>query len=147
MAAIGVDFGKRRIGLAVTDPNCRYALPWRVLAAKATLIQTADSLLETTRNRPCDLIVVGLPLDLRGADSPFTKTVRDFACMLALKAPLSKIVLWDERLTSVQGERALKELQLSRKERRGRTDLFAACAILQSYLDAQNGLSQADEVS
>ena len=83
MAAIGVDFGKRRIGLAVTDPDECYALPWKVLNAETTLIQTADSLLETVRSRGCTLFVVGLPLDLGGADSPFTITVRSFITILA----------------------------------------------------------------
>ena len=84
---------------------------------------------------PIDAIVVGLPLDMRGKDSPMTEEVRKFADYLkaALQLP---IVLWDERLTSAQAERQLQDAGLKRKERAQFNDTLAAALILQSYLDS-----------
>lgn len=135
--ALGIDFGERRIGLAICDPLGRFALPWQVIESKASLNQTAEYLLSIADERLCELFVVGLPLTLRGSDSAFTRIVRSFIALLMQKAPLVEVIPWDERLTTAEGERILRRDGVSRKERAARADLYAACAILQSYLDAR----------
>lgn len=83
---------------------------------------------------PLVSIVIGLPLHLSGKESPLSSEVRIFAKELeiAFKIP---VILWDERLTSAQVERTLKEAEMSRKKRTALVDAMAAAVILQNYLD------------
>jgi len=84
---------------------------------------------------PIEQVIIGLPLDMRGKDSPMTEEVRKFADYLG-KALQLPIVLWDERLTSAQAERQLRDAGMKRKQRAEFNDTLAAALILQSYLDS-----------
>ncbi len=83
---------------------------------------------------PIDTIVLGLPLYLNGKESPMSEEVRKFAEQLKLALALP-VVLWDERLTSAQADRALRDAEVKRKKRAQLEDTLAAAMILQSYLD------------
>jgi putative Holliday junction resolvase len=128
----GIDFGAVRIGVALSDPG-------RILASPLTCVFAGRTLEETVRRLsavlpPIDAAVVGLPLHLSGADSPLCAQVRAFAALLeaALSVP---VVLWDERLTTAQVERTLKEAHLSRKKRAPLVDALSATVLLQNHLD------------
>ena len=129
----GLDVGTKTIGLATCDAG------WSFATAAQTLRRTkftADlEALRTfiDRNNIVGLIV-GLPLNLDGSDSPRTQSVRAFARNLA---PLDlPILLWDERWSTVAVERAMIEADMSRARRAEKIDAHAAAHILQGAIDA-----------
>ncbi len=130
---LGIDYGRVRIGVSVSDETKMIARPLCCLEFKKDFIDKLKKELKPLL--PIDAVVIGLPLDMRGKDSPMTEEVRKFADYLhqALQFP---IVLWDERLTSAQAERQLKDAGLKRKQRAEFNDTLAAALILQSYLDS-----------
>lgn len=105
------------------------------------LDQTIDRLLKVAHSRDPTLFVVGLPLTLQNEDSAFTRVVRSFIERLSLRVAPISVVEWDERLSSAGADRELRGLGFKREERAARSDLNAACAILQSYLDYINRTS------
>lgn len=129
----GLDVGTRTIGLATCDSG------WSFATAAETLRRTrftAD--LETLRSfiarNAIVGLVVGLPLNLDGSDSPRTQSVRAFARNLApLGLPL---LLWDERWSTLAVERVMIEADMSRARRAERIDAHAAAHILQGAIDA-----------
>lgn len=130
-----IDYGQVRIGLALSDTTHFLASPFKTILAKKHLKETAQEILLTLAEfEPISKIVIGLPLHLNGKDSPNSLTVRKLAHLLEELSDKT-IVLWDERLTTTQVERTLKETQMSRKKRSKYIDAMAAAAILQSYLD------------
>lgn len=139
---LAVDYGLARIGLALSDESKTIALPLTVLQASKKIEQTTLSLLEyldkLEKERQCVIstLVIGLPLRMNGAHSMMADEVEEWAELLRQKTSRS-IVLWDERLTSVQADRALREAQFNRKKRAQHVDVTAAVLLLQSYLDAQ----------
>ena len=130
---LGIDYGRVRIGVSVSDETRMIARPLCCLEYKKDFIEKLQKELKPLL--PIDEIVIGLPLDMRGKDSPMTEEVRKFADYLhkALQLP---IVLWDERLTSAQAERQLRDAGMNRKKRAEFNDTLAASLILQSYLDS-----------
>ncbi|MBC7288688.1 MAG: Holliday junction resolvase RuvX [Armatimonadetes bacterium] len=137
MRVMGVDFGARRIGVAVSDPGGRIASPLCVLEATGDYDEDARRVAELAREHGAELIVVGLPRTLRGTDESAARAAGQFADCLQHGAGM-RVVLWDERLTSVQAERAMAEAGLSARQRREQMDKVAAALILQSYLDARH---------
>ena len=89
-------------------------------------------------------IVVGLPLRLDGSEGEAARLARWFADRVAALSKL-KVVLWDERLTSVAAQRALRSAGVKAKDQRGSVDRVAAALLLQSYLDAQRPARQDDD--
>jgi putative Holliday junction resolvase len=142
MRILGVDFGRRRIGLALSDATGTLARPWRVVAAEATPGASADHLaaiIDEFRSRPDDdidigAVVVGLPRRLNGDDTDQTQPAREFAQRLAAMTGLA-VTLQDERLTSHEAESRLAERERDWRRRKARLDAAAAAIILQDYLD------------
>ncbi|HTG37993.1 Holliday junction resolvase RuvX [Sphingomonas sp.] len=130
---IGLDVGTRTIGTALCDAGWSFA-------STAPLIRrtkfTADkaALAELIAKQAVRGIVIGLPLNMDGTDSPRTQSTRAFARNLAdLSLP---ILLWDERWSTVAVERLMIEQDLSRAKRAERVDSLAAAHILQAAIDA-----------
>jgi putative holliday junction resolvase len=134
---LAVDFGERRIGVAISDPSRTIAQPLETLRRRPGKRPPFTALLELVKQWEVDAIVVGLPLTLAGDDSDWTREVRDFAEGLGRRTGLS-VSLADERMTSVMAERAVRSLGLPRgeRERKDRIDAAAAMIILQAFLDA-----------
>lgn len=133
---VGLDYGERRLGVAVSDPLGTIALPLRTL----TVENEADAVrqvAEVCREREADTLVVGLPVSLDGTENVMAEKVRAFVARLedALNVPIE---LWDERLSTSFAERVLLEADMSRKKRKGRRDRIAAQVILQGYLDSRS---------
>jgi putative Holliday junction resolvase len=126
---LALDPGERRVGLAVSDPECKIALGLATFEAGhgRNLVDHLRELLGTYDVR---LLVLGHPLELDGREGPAAKRSRGLARRLrrALGIPVE---LWDERLTSSQGERLLRGTGAPK----GARDRLAATLILQSYLD------------
>ncbi|MEN8374553.1 MAG: Holliday junction resolvase RuvX [Gemmatimonadota bacterium] len=133
---MGVDYGERRIGLALSDPTATIASPLPTVKRRRGKRPPVEALSRLAEEREAVEIVVGLPLALDGSESPWTLEVRRFGERLAERTGLP--VFWiDERLTSVEAERAVRSVGLpkSRREEKGRVDAAAATLILQRHLD------------
>lgn len=138
---VGIDYGLARIGIAVSDPTKMIASPFFTLQADRKVDQTAAKLLKELQRlqeeKECEVvtIVIGMPLKMNGKVGLQADEVKAFAAELA-KITEIPLVFWDERLTSVQAERAMREAEMSRKKRAKVVDNVAATIILQSYLDS-----------
>lgn len=132
---LGIDHGLKRIGLALSDPMGIIASSLPTLKTERTTEKTLDRLLEVIAEHDIDEIVIGLPYRLSGQIGLQADEVRHFAEALGHRINIP-ITYWDERLTSVQADRAMREGGLSRKKRAQRVDQVAALLILQSYLDS-----------
>lgn len=136
MRVLGVDFGERRIGLALSDPTGTIATPLETLSRRTGKRPPLARMEELARGHEVTRLVVGLPLDLRGGENPWCAEVRAMGDELArrLAVPVAYV---DERFTSVRAERAVRGIGLrkNQREEKGRVDAAAAALILQSWLD------------
>ncbi|MEX0907128.1 MAG: Holliday junction resolvase RuvX [Gemmatimonadota bacterium] len=133
---LAVDYGQRRVGIAISDPTATIAQPLTVLQRRAGKRPPVHAVAELVRQHHVVHIVVGLPLTLAGDDSDWTREVRAFGDNLAERTGLG-VTFADERLTSVAAERAVRSLGLKRseRERKERVDAAAAMLILQAHLN------------
>lgn len=136
---LGLDVGERRIGVAISDPEGRLAVPLRIVERTSTAV-AEQALAELARAEQIELIVVGLPISMDGSIGAQARAVQAFGEGLARATGLP-IAYQDERLSSVQSERTAPGAgrRAGRKARRPRApaDDVAAAIILQAYLDRQ----------
>lgn len=143
MRVLAVDFGQRRLGLAVSDATGLLARPWLTRQAGADVRTSAASIATLiTEHQNDDLselgaIVVGLPRRLGGEDTHQTAAVREFARIVGELTGLP-VHLQDERLTSYEAEARLAEREPDWRKRKARLDAAAAAIILQDYLDGRS---------
>lgn len=133
----GIDPGKARIGVSMDDELGLLAHPRGALDGR-----DRGAAFEALRKMADDdgvvRFVVGLPLDMHGGEGAAAREARSFAQGLA-NATGRQVVLWDERLSTVQARRSLMASGRRGKQARSRIDEAAACAILQSWIDARSG--------
>ena len=138
---LGVDFGRARVGLAISDDL-------RLLAHPLETIQTAEDTItriaELVREKEIDRVVVGVPRLMSGKMGPAADEVLRFVEKLRriLSCP---VVTWDERLTTVAAQRALHESGKKTRQSRAYIDQVAAQMILQGYLDRLQALQSESE--
>ncbi len=137
MSILGLDLGKRRIGVAIADVPALGARPLTTLI-RSSLARDLDLLRAIVADRQVGQIVLGLPLNMNGSEGPAARDARDFAARLS-KALALPVDLYDERLTSFEAESRLKESSLRRNSRKMMVDQVAAALILESWL-AEHGL-------
>lgn len=135
MRIMGLDFGHKRIGIAITDELGKTAFPKDVISGKddSEKIEKIRNLAEENNIKE---IVVGLPLNMDGTEGEKAKETRQFIARLKRKITIP-IMTFDERLSSLQVERFLIDADVSRKKRKGVIDKLSAQIILQSYLDSK----------
>jgi putative Holliday junction resolvase len=132
---LGIDFGLKRVGLAVSDPMQIIASALDTVTYKSRR-ELLRRLVEVVRKNEITQVVIGLPRHMDGREGEMAKTVRQLIDELA-KLVAVPVVAWDERLSSVQAQRALREMGVrARDTKRGEVDRLAAVFILQSYLDS-----------
>lgn len=142
MRFLGVDYGRKRIGLALSDASGTLARPWETVVAGGTPAASARVVharverfvRETLGEDRVEAIVVGLPRRLNGMDNDQTTGARAFAAALAETTGLP-VHLQDERLTSHEAEMRLSEQERDWRARKDKLDAAAAAIILQDYLD------------
>ena len=140
MRILSVDFGEKRIGLAVSDETGEIVVPVGVVSRKSDA-QAASEVTAAALEREVGLFVVGLPVRPEdGGDSPFAARVRNFARRLAEASGLP-VELHGEALTSHAAEGALREAGYSRDRRRAALDAEAAAGILRDWLSSRPGRS------
>jgi putative Holliday junction resolvase len=133
---MALDVGDRRIGVALSDPTGMLATPVTAVDRVAAKPSDIDEILRIARERGAESIIVGLPLSLSGAEGAQAKGVRAFVSDLSARAGLPVDTV-DERYSTVQARRMMRESGTGRSRDRGRVDASAAAVILQAYLDAR----------
>ena len=139
MRALGIDYGERRIGLALSDATGLLASPWKQMTNDANVRAAARRLAAEVRalqaeDDGLDAVVIGLPRRLDGSPTDQTARVRKLAELLAseIAAP---ITLQDERLTSHEADELLAQREHDWRKRKLHVDAMAAALILQDFLD------------
>ncbi|MDD4599777.1 putative pre-16S rRNA nuclease [bioreactor metagenome] len=135
MRIIALDVGDKTIGIAVSDELGWTAQGIEVIRRRgeANDFQRLSEIIETYQ---ADTILIGLPKNMNGTIGPRGELVQQFAEKVRAMFVAQKIVLWDERLSTVGAERALIAADVSRAKRRKVIDKMAAVFILQGYLDS-----------
>ena len=134
-ALMGVDFGTKRMGIAVSDLLCGIASSYKIIYRDSWQKDVAE-LKRIVTEKEIGGIVYGLPLQMNGEEGETAQAVRAFAAKLAAEIDLP-YTFWDERLSSAAMENFLiKEADLSRDKRKKVLDASAAAYILQGALDA-----------
>ncbi|NGX34087.1 MAG: putative pre-16S rRNA nuclease [Candidatus Anoxychlamydiales bacterium] len=137
MRVLAIDYGRVRIGLAITDMNQTIAYPFKTVNAVNNFEKTSQNLLDAIKDNIDEIekIIIGLPLLLKGGFSNMTNEVTEFVKIFKTKTNIP-IELLDERLSSIEAERHLKEnLKLNRKKRSKKIDPIAATILLQNFLN------------
>lgn len=136
---LGLDLGKKTIGVAVSDPGLTTASPVGTIR-RTKLANDLRELAREMRDWDCGGLVIGMPLNMDGTYGPSADRSHSFADSLLTHADLlggePRITFWDERLTSFEAEDRLREAQASRRVREASVDAVAAAVILQNYLDS-----------
>lgn len=134
---LGIDFGTKTTGVAVSDELGITAQGLETITRKSSkkLRQTLARIEELVGQYNISKIVLGLPKNMNNTLGERALLTMDFQQMLIKRTGL-EVVLWDERLTTVESERILKEAGVRREHRKERIDWMAAAVILQSYMDA-----------
>ena len=130
---LGIDFGRVRVGLAISDELGLLAHPVETVPADNSR-QMIARIAEIVRDKEVARVIVGLPRKMDGSIGPAADEVLAF--VEKLRAQLScPVLMWDERLTTVAANRALSEAGQTTRKTRGHIDQVAAQLILQGYLD------------
>jgi putative Holliday junction resolvase len=131
---LGLDFGTRRIGAAVSDPGRSIAFPLELYERRGP-DGDARHYRELVSDNDIDRIVVGLPLHTSGRESPLAVQARAFGAWL-VQVTGRPVSYFDERYTTVEAENRLLDAGLTRQKRKALRDKLAAQIMLQSFLDA-----------
>jgi len=133
MRTLALDIGKRRIGVAVSDPLGMVARPVETLHS-VSLNKDVAYLADLAKKLEAEMVVVGDPIHMSGDPSPMSGRARTFGTMLAEVSGLP-VIYWDERLTTVEAQRILEDSGVQPRKVRLQIDAVAAAVILQSYLN------------
>ena len=131
---LALDYGKKRIGLAVSDPLGFTAQGLETLQ-RTRLREDLAKLATLAKEREVEMFLMGDPIRMSGEASRGSEAVRDFAAKLHEISGLP-VSFWDERLTSVEAYRVLRDSGISLEKRRASVDRMGAVLLLQSYLEA-----------
>src|SRR6266480_232715 len=138
---LAVDFGRARVGVAISDELQLLAHPLETISANK---HPAARLAEIVREKKIDHVVVGIPRRMTGEVGSAATEVLKFVDKLRAILPCA-VVTWDERLTTVAARRALREAGKKTRATRGYVDQVAAQMILQGYLDRRQHMAHAEE--
>jgi putative holliday junction resolvase len=138
MRIMGLDFGSKTVGVAVSDPLFLTAQGVEIIRRKSPgkLRQTLARLEELIAEYEVDRIVLGYPRNMNNTEGERCEKTREFKELLERRTGLS-VILWDERLTTVAADRTMIESGIRREDRKQYVDKLAAVFILQGYLDSQ----------
>ncbi len=140
---LSIDYGTKRIGLAVGDDQTCVAAPLKMLEATGNVTDDARGVLRVAQEYDVQAFVVGLPLNMDDSEGPQAKATRAFGDVLAVSADYP-VHFFDERLSSVEARELMQPAELSRKKRKKRVDSIAAQVILQGFLDDQGPIDDPD---
>lgn len=133
MAILGLDYGEKRIGVALANGEGVLAVPLAVVK-RTDMVSDLDSIAAFARDYRVERVVVGLPCSLDGSIGPQAQEVLAFVEVLARQVNLP-VDTWDERFSSTSADNLLLNAGTKKARRRERRDAIAAAIILQGYLD------------
>jgi len=133
MRWLGIDYGDRRIGIAISDELQSFAHPYQTLQVDSQLLPAIRKIVQRER---VGGIVVGLPKNMDGSLGPSAAKAQSFASTLSKELVPVRILLWDERMTTIEAQRALHLAGKNAKQSKKMIDQVAAQILLQSYLDS-----------
>lgn len=136
MRTLALDIGEVRIGLAVSDAAGRVATPLKVLPANDVL-SSSGAFRAIVQDWEIERLVCGLPFTLAGEEGPQAASIRQKALRIAASCDLP-VFFADERMSSREAKRILREEGMDERAMRGKVDMIAASLFLQSWLDAEN---------
>jgi putative Holliday junction resolvase len=136
MRVMGLDFGSKTVGVAISDPLGLTAQPMEIIRRKSEnkLRQTLARIEELVKEYEITRIVLGFPKNMNNTVGERAEKSLEFKAMLERRTGLP-VVMWDERLTTVEANRTLMEGNVRREDRGRYVDALAAVFILQGYLD------------
>jgi len=134
---LGIDFGRARIGLAISDELRLLAHPLQTIPANK---DSVSKIAEIVRDRKIDKVVIGIPKHMSGELGKVAQDALEFAAKLRTQLPCP-VETWDERLTTVAANRALSEAGKKTRQTRNIVDQVAAQMILQGYLDSERNVA------
>ncbi len=137
MRVLALDIGEKRVGLAVSDADARVATPLKVMDAREVL-SCSRGFRMLLDDYEVELLLCGRPLTLAGEEGPQAQRIEAQARRVAQACALP-LEFADERLSSAEAKRILREQGLSERDMRGKIDMIAASLFLQSWLDARQG--------
>jgi len=143
MRILGIDYGRKRIGFAISDPDGILASPLPIWT-RTDIGSDVEHVAQLVHENGVERIVVGLPLNMDGSAGEMVDEVAVFAERLRTRGKIP-VVTFDERLTTAEAERVLVQANLSRKKRKGVRDSLAAVLILQGYLERARGVDASEE--
>lgn len=139
MRIIGLDYGTKTVGVAISDENEIIASPYTTIERKhaTKLRQTYAAIEQIIEEYDIGLIVLGYPKNMNNTEGERAESTKEFAEALERRTGLS-VVLHDERLTTVEADRILEETGVAHSARKQHIDKMAAAIILQNYLDGKD---------
>jgi len=135
---LAVDWGERRLGLALSDETRMLAQPLTTLTRRTGKRFPMRALLTLLDHHDVGAVVVGLPLDQDGAEGEAAAAARALAADIA-RTSGKPVELWDERFTTARALQAVREMGGTTRGRKDEVDALAATLLLQHYLDAKRG--------
>ena len=137
MRVLGLDYGSKTVGVALSDPSCLIAKSKETILRKEEnkLRRTLARIEELITEHQVDRIVLGLPCNMDGTCGQRVQKTMEFKQMLERRSGV-EVILWDERLTTVAADEILAESGIRREKRKEYVDAVAASIILQEYLDS-----------
>ncbi|MDP6862437.1 MAG: Holliday junction resolvase RuvX [Acidimicrobiales bacterium] len=136
MRAVGIDLGEKRIGVAISDSSGSLATPYEVVTRTGSRDQDHRRIRAIVEEVEAEILVVGLPLSLDGSEGKAAQGARKEAEAIGQTISIP-IELHDERFTTVEAERILKEQGLDAAERRKVVDKVAAAILLQAWMEGR----------
>jgi putative pre-16S rRNA nuclease len=136
---LAVDWGERRIGLALSDETQTLAQPLATLTRRAGKRFPMAQLLDLVKRHGVTGIIVGLPLDESGAEGDAAHAARALADDIKRRLGDMEVTMWDERMTTARVLAAVREMGGSTRGRKADLDAMAAALLLQHYMDARKG--------
>lgn len=131
---MGVDYGDKRIGLALADDETKIATPWQNYTRRGPEVD-ADYFRAICRAEGLKRIVVGLPVHSDGSEGEKARAARRFGAWLKSITGLD-VYFWDERYTTQEADALLANTKLPKKKKKARRDMLAAQIMLQEFMDA-----------
>lgn len=135
MKAMGIDFGLKRIGIALSDGTKFLASPFKTYQ-RVEEGRDVQFFVNLIKSENVDEIVCGLPLNMQGEEQEIAKLTREFMSKIIEVIPI-KLTFVDERLSSLMAEELLKQTEKDWKKRKEKLDSVSASIILQEYLDKE----------
>ncbi len=136
MRAMALDIGEVRVGVAISDPQARVATPLKVLPTRE-ITECSKNFRRLLEDWEPEILVVGMPYTLDGKEGPQAQAIRKAAGQISQSSGVPH-VFTDERLSSIEAKRSLREEGYSEREMRGKIDMIAASIFLQAWLDTRH---------